>query len=179
MRFALLVVMAATCAPTQADVVSPGAAESNPAPSAAPLPHGAEDPGAPLDPEVATRQSGDDAAAGGTAAVTEAPCPAPDHGPHCMWMTTRPPNAFRASHVAKKLTKQGFTAFGDGDRIIVHASDDQLRTLLGTDIRHERRERSSGTGSRCLAVVGPEARLHQSIRGEVSEFILDDPTCEM
>jgi hypothetical protein len=113
------------------------------------------------------------------AAPDEPSCPRPDHGAHCVWMATTPPNPFRAKHVAKKLKADGFDAVADGDRIIVHADDNQLKRLFGVEIPHERRAASSSNRMRCMATVPDGAQLDARYRGEVGEVLLDDPSCEL
>ncbi|MBX3127567.1 MAG: hypothetical protein KF718_12665 [Polyangiaceae bacterium] len=170
MRLTVLGVLVTACAASPSEPVRSRAPGDAPAPAAHATAVSAATAG-----EAASGSAGAEA----VSPEAEAPCPAADHGPHCVWIATRPPNAFRANLVAKKLTKQGYAAFGDGDRIIVHATDEQLRSLLGADVSHERRAASSSDGTRCVAAVGPDHRLPASIRGEVGDFIVDDPTCEL
>lgn len=106
-------------------------------------------------------------------------CPAPDHGSHCLWMATRPPNPVRAQHVAKRMKADGFDAIADGDRIIVRAGDDQLAKLFGVAVGHELRAASSSDRQVCVAALPEAARLSPRYAGEVGDFVLDDPTCEM
>ena len=109
----------------------------------------------------------------------ERTCPAPDHGSHCLWMATRPPNPVRARHVAKRMKADGFDAIVDGDRIIVRAGDDQLATLFGVAVGHELRAASSSDRQVCVAALPEAARLSPRYAGEVGDFVLDDPTCEL
>jgi hypothetical protein len=94
-------------------------------------------------------------------------------------MATKPPNPFRAKHVAKKLAADGFDAIADGDRIIVHADDTQLKRLFGVEVPHERRAASSSNRMRCIAALPDGAMLDPRYRGEVGEVLLDYPSCEL
>jgi hypothetical protein len=106
-------------------------------------------------------------------------CPAPEHGAHCLWMATNPPNPKRADHVAKKMKADGFPAEADGDRIVVHLDDAQLKRLFGGEISHEKQAASSSDHMRCVATIPDGRKLDARYRGEVGEVMLDDPACEL
>ena len=72
-----------------------------------------------------------------------------------------------------------FGRVADGDRIIVHASDEQLEKLFDTAPEHRLLEKSSGPGKSCVAAMPDGAKLSSRYAGEVGDWILDDPTCEM
>ncbi len=77
------------------------------------------------------------------------------------------------------MKKDGFDAIQDGDRIIVHANDAELAKLFGSETTHELRPASSSDRTVCVAVLGEDAKLPAKYRGEVGDFVLDDPTCEL
>lgn len=112
-------------------------------------------------------------------AASSKPCPPPDHGAHCLWIATRPPNPFRAKHVSARLKKDGFEASVDGDRIIVLADDAALEKLFESKVEHGLQAASSSDRMNCVARLPDGARLASRYRGEVGDFVLDDPTCEL
>jgi hypothetical protein len=149
------------------DVPSEPAAPSAPAESApAPEP-------APQSPPETPDAAAPDAATAASA------CPAPEHGTHCLWIATAPPNPFRAKHVTARLKKDGFEATADGDRIIVVADDAALEKLFEAKVEHGLSAASSSNRMRCVATLPAGTRLAQRYRGEVGDFVLDDPTCEL
>jgi hypothetical protein len=111
--------------------------------------------------------------------TAQRPCPPPDHGAHCLWIATRPPNPFRAKHVSARLKKDGFEASADGDRIIVLADDAALGKLFETEVEHGLQPASSSDRMSCVAKLPEDARIASRYRGEVGDFVLDDPTCEL
>jgi len=146
-------------APGPAETASPSAPPETPETHEAPL------AAAPVVPDAG--------------ASPERACPAPEHGAHCLWIATQPPNPFRAKHVTARLKKDGFEAIADGDRIIVHAADDALSKLFEANVEHGLRAASSSDHMRCVAVLPDGARLASRYAGEVGDYVLDDPTCEL
>lgn len=108
-----------------------------------------------------------------------AECPAPEHAPHCLWMATNPPNPKRAEHVAKKMKADGYPAEADGDRIVVHLDDEQLKRLFGGEISHVKQAASSSDRMHCVAAIPEGKKVDARYRGEVGEVLLDDPACEL
>ena len=151
MKRAALALLAVACGGSP----PPAAPEPAPPPPA-PAPEPEAKPEPPPEPEAA-----------------KPACPAPEHEKHCLWLATAPPNPFRAKHVTRRLVKDGFSAEADGDRIIVRATDAELERLFETAPSHTRED------DRCVAALADGARLAARYAGEVGDFVLDDPTCEL
>ncbi len=108
-----------------------------------------------------------------------APCPAPGHAPHCLWLPTRPPNKFRARLVAKRLASEGYRAVADSDRVIVRLDDDAIAKLFGVAPEHARRPAGASLPARCVAALPEGAALPPRYSGLVGAPLLDDPACDL